>query len=193
CVTSRTFLLYSLAEVGEFTEGQAQGEEGVRIAEAAENLPSLIFAYTGVGRLFLRQGDVHKAVPVLERALSLCETGKTSPFFILTLASLGYAYALAGRMAEALPLLAQALEEADRSGFIYSYALWLAWLSEAYLLADRREDALALAQLALERSRAHKERGHQAHALRLLGESAAQHRPLDVAHAEAYYHQALAL
>src|SRR5262249_27787187 len=66
-------------------------------------------------------------------------------------------------------------------------------LSEASLLAGRKENALELAQRALERSRAHKERGHQAHALRLLGEIAAQHRPLDVAHAEAYYHQALTL
>jgi tetratricopeptide (TPR) repeat protein len=94
---------------------------------------------------------------------------------------------------EALPLLAQALEEADRSGFMLNHALYVAWLSEASLLADRKEDALALAQRALERSRAHKERGHQAHALRLLGEIAAQRQPPDITQAEAHYQQALAL
>jgi tetratricopeptide (TPR) repeat protein len=106
----------------------------------------------------------------LERGLRLSEPGQISTFLILTAASLGYAYALSGCVTEALPLLAQALEEADRSGFMLNHALYVAWLSEASLLADRKEDALALAQRALERSRAHKERGHQAHALRLLGE-----------------------
>ena len=111
-------MLWSLAEVGAFTEGVARGEEGVRIAEATEHLSNLIIAYMGVGRLFLRQGDVHKAVPVLEQGLRLCEIGYTSTFFILIAASLGYAYALSGRVAEALPLLEQALEEAERSGFL---------------------------------------------------------------------------
>jgi class 3 adenylate cyclase/tetratricopeptide (TPR) repeat protein len=54
--TFRAFLLGSLAEVGKFTEGETRGEEGVRIAEAAENLTSLIIAYWGVGRLCLCKG-----------------------------------------------------------------------------------------------------------------------------------------
>jgi tetratricopeptide (TPR) repeat protein len=192
-VTSRSFLLCSLAEVGAFTEGETRGAEGVRIAEAAEHLSSLIIAYWGVGRLSLCKGDFHKAIPVLERGLRLCEIENVPTGFILTAAPLGYTYALSGRVAEALPLLAQVLEESHRSGFMYSYALWVTWLSEASLLADRREDALALAQQALERSRAHKERGHQAHALRLLGEIAAQRQPPDVPQAEAHYQQALVL
>jgi tetratricopeptide (TPR) repeat protein len=96
-------------------------------------------------------------------------------------------------VAEALPLLQQVLEEADRSGFLYSYALWVTWLSEAYLLADRREDALVLAQRALNRSRAQKERGHEAHALRLLGDIAAHRDPSDTASVETHYQQALTL
>jgi tetratricopeptide (TPR) repeat protein len=192
-VTPRAFLLRSLAEVGTFTEGETRGEEGVRIAEAAEHLTSLIVVYWGMGHLYLRKGDFHKAIPVLERGRSLCDIGQISTYFILIAAPLGYAYALSWRVAEALPLLEQVLEEAERSGFMYSYALWVAWLSEAYLLADRQEDALALAQRALARAREHKERGHEAHALRLLGEIAAQRQPSDVPQAESHYRQALAL
>jgi hypothetical protein len=48
------------------------------------------------------------------------------------------------------------------------------------------ERALALA-------REHKERGHEAWALRLLGEIAARHDPPQVGAAEAYYQQAHAL
>jgi class 3 adenylate cyclase/tetratricopeptide (TPR) repeat protein len=192
-VTSHTFLLWSLAEVGEFTEGETRGEAGLRIAEAAEHLSSLIIACMGMGRLFLRKGDFHKAVPMLERGLRLCEIGNISTYFILIAAPLGYAYALSGRVAEALPLLEWVLEEANRSGFLYDHALYVAWLSEAYLLADHQEDALALAQRALDRSHEQQERGHEAYALRLLGEIATRRHPPDVIHAEAHYQQALAL
>ena len=44
------------------------------------------------------------------------------------------------------------------------------WLSEAYLLAGREADARAAAQRALGLARQHKERGHEAYTLRLLGE-----------------------
>jgi len=81
----------------------------------------------------------------------------------------------------------QVLEEADHSGFRYDQALYITWLSEAYLLAGRKEDAVALALRTLERSRTQKERGHQAYALRLLGEIAIQRHPPDVTHAETYY------
>src|ERR1044071_7986077 len=66
-------------------------------------------------------------------------------------------------------------------------------LSEAYLLAGREADARTAAQRALGRTRQHKERGHEAHTLRLLGEIAAREDPADIAKAEDHYRQALAL
>jgi tetratricopeptide (TPR) repeat protein len=67
------------------------------------------------------------------------------------------------------------------------------WLSEAYLLAGREADARAAAQRALALARQHKERGHEAYTLRLLGEIAAREDPLDIGKAENHYRQALAL
>ena len=61
------------------------------------------------------------------------------------------------------------------------------------MLAGRLEEAQALAERALALARAHQERGHQAYALRLLGEIAARREPLESALAEAHYRQALAL
>ena len=52
---------------------------------------------------------------------------------------------------------------------------------------------MALAEHALALARAHGERGHQANALRLLGEIAAQREPPERDQAEAHYRQALAL
>jgi tetratricopeptide (TPR) repeat protein len=53
--------------------------------------------------------------------------------------------------------------------------------------------AVQLAGRALDLARAHKERGHEAWALRLLGEIAAHQDPPAATQAEAHYHQALAL
>src|SRR5262249_26780759 len=63
----------------------------------------------------------------------------------------------------------------------------------AYLLASRLNEAGTQAQRALEFSRAHQERGHEAYALRLLGEVVVRRTPPEMEKAEAYYHQALAL
>jgi len=71
--------------------------------------------------------------------------------------------------------------------------LLLAALSEAYLLAGRLEEAGDRAGRALDLARARKERGNQAHALRLLGDITAHGDPPQVEPAEDYYHQALTL
>jgi len=192
-VFSRTWLAWCLAEVGAFTEGIVRAEEGVRVAEAVDHPYSRISAYVGVGYLYLRQGHLSQAIPVLERGLGLSQAAHI-PFWFPRVASLlGAAYALSGRVAEALPLLEQAMEQSAAMRAMVYQALWMAHLSEVYLLAGRRDEAMPLAQRALEIARTHKERGHQAWALRLLGEVAAQRNPPDAEQAQAHYHQALVL
>ena len=61
------------------------------------------------------------------------------------------------------------------------------------MLAGRLEEAHTLAEQALALAREHQERGHQAYALRLLGDIAAQRAPRTSTQAAAYYRQALAL
>lgn len=61
------------------------------------------------------------------------------------------------------------------------------------MLAGRLEEAHAFAEHTLELTRKHKECGHEAYALRLLGEIVAHRDPPDAALAEAHYQQALAL
>ena len=72
-VTSRAFLAWCHAELGVFAEGHALGEEGLRIAEAVAHPASLMMASWGIGLLSLRQGDLRRALPLLERAVSLCQ------------------------------------------------------------------------------------------------------------------------
>jgi tetratricopeptide (TPR) repeat protein len=66
-------------------------------------------------------------------------------------------------------------------------------MGEGYVLAGRLEEATQLGQQALELTRAQKQRGYQAYALRLLGDIAAHRTPPQVEAAERHYHQALAL
>jgi tetratricopeptide (TPR) repeat protein len=192
-VLSRSFLVVSFAECGDFAEGMASAAEGVRIAEAADHPYSRVLAYWAVGFRAVRQGDLHQAIPVLERALNLTQVVHIRLGFPWIAAPLGAAYTLAGRTAEALPLLEQAVEQAMAMRLLVDHALRVAWLSEAYLLAARLDEACTQAQHALEFSRTHKERGHEAYALRLFGEIAMHGDPQEMKQAATHYRQALAL
>jgi tetratricopeptide (TPR) repeat protein len=192
-VLSRSHLAWNLTESGAFAEGRAPAEEGVRIAEAVDHPYSRVMAYWAVGFRYLRQGELPQAIPVLERALNLAQVTRIRVSVSWVAAPLGAAYALAGRATEALPLLEQAVEQAMAMRLMIDQALRIVWLGEAYLLAGRLDEAYAQAQRAFEFSRAHKERGHEAYALRLLGELHARHDPPEVEAAATHYRQALTL
>lgn len=191
-VFSRGFLAWSLAELGQFADGIACGEDGARIAEAVTHPYSQIVAYWAVGDLYIRKGDPDKAIRSLERGLILCQATDIRLLFPMVASSLGAAYALSGRLAEAVPLCEQAVE-AGVSMKIMFFPLWVGWLAAAYLLAGRIGDAAGAADRALDLSRARKERGCAAWALRLFGEIHSRRDPLQVEDAEAPYRQAMAL
>ena len=192
-VLSRAWLLYCLVELGAFPEAMAIGEEGKHVAEAVDNPFSLVGAYYGIGFLALRRGVLPTAIAVLERGLGVCQARHVVLLFPWVAAALGMAYAWSGRVTEAIPLLEQAVMQAVTMHVIPGQALWIAELGEAYLLADRLDEAITQAQRALHLSRTHQEQGHEAWALRLLGEIHAHQEPAAAEQAEAHYQQALAL
>ncbi len=192
-VLSRSHLVRAQAELGEFEEGLAQAEEALRIAETAGHPYDLIVACIAVNDVWLRRGDVPRAIPPLERALALRHSANLPVWFPTIASNLGLAYALAGRVAEAVPLLEQAVEQAVAMRIMYNHAFRLAGLGEAYLLAGRTDSAAEVAGRALTLARQHRERGHEAWVLRLLGEIASHRDPIDAAAAEEHYRQALAL
>jgi tetratricopeptide (TPR) repeat protein len=85
------------------------------------------------------------------------------------------------------------MEQATATARVDFQALCRLSLGEAYVLAGRLEEAYALAERTLALVRERQERGHQAHALRLLGDIAARREPPEVEQAEVHYRQALAL
>jgi len=192
-VQSHARLAWCHAELGTFADGKALVEEGLRIAEAVDHPGSLLFASWGIGLLALRRGNLPRALPRLEHAMGICQDADLPIYFPRLAAALGEAYTLSGRIADAVPLLAQALEHTMATDMIGLQVLCRLPLGEAQLRAGRLEEAQALSEQALALARTHQERGHQAYALRLLGDIAAHRDPPEVEPAEAYYRQALAL
>jgi tetratricopeptide (TPR) repeat protein len=192
-VHSRAWLAWCHAELGTFTKGKALGDEGLRIAEAVAHPASLMIASWGIGLLALRQGDLPRALPLLERAVGICQDADLPFYFPWMAWALGAAYTLAERVADAVSLLTQAIEQAAvlEAGW-YQVPCHLS-LGEAQLLAGRLEEAHALTERTLALARQHQERGHQTYALRLLGKIAARREPPECDQAEDYYCQALAL
>jgi tetratricopeptide (TPR) repeat protein len=192
-VLSRTQLALCHAELGTFAEGRALGDAGLRIAEAVAHPGSLMFAYYGVGLLSLRQGDLPAALSRLEQAMGIWQDADLPMYFPRMAAALGAAYVLMGRITHAVSLLTEALRQSVVMARAQFETLCSLSLGEAHLLAGRLEEAHALAERTLALTREHGERGHQAYALRLLGEIAARREPPEVEQAAAHYHQALAL
>jgi len=187
---TRGYLAMSLAEVGQFAEGRAYGEEAARIAEAANHPYSQIWAKSWLGYLYLRSGE--PKIETLQHALALCEETGTRIGFPYAASYLGSAYVQAGRLDEALPLLEQAVNAAATIK-LWGEALRVSLLSEAYLYAGRTPDALEAAERALTLSRGHKERGHEAWTLKLLGDIHWSYDTPKFETALAFYSQAIAL
>jgi predicted ATPase len=181
------------AELGAFAEGRACGEAGLRIAEEVAQPASLMRAYWGLGVLALRQGDLHRALSLLGRAMDICQEVDLVFYFPLFAGPLGAAYTLAGRVADAMPLLTQALEQLLAMGLTVFRAFCSLSLGEAQMLAGRLEEAHALAERTLTFAHAHGERGHQAYTWRLLGEIAVRRESPESDQAGDYYRQALVL
>jgi transcriptional regulator with AAA-type ATPase domain/tetratricopeptide (TPR) repeat protein len=171
-VHSRFCLVVCLAELGEFADGIVRGQESIRIAESIEHPLNLTVAVSGLGRLYLRQGDLERAIPILERGVELSRTWNLGIWFPPVASALGAAYAATGRLADALPLLNESVERAVAMRFLSAQSPALTALGEAHVLAGRPADALAPAQRALTLAEQNGERGHEAWALRLLGEIA---------------------
>jgi class 3 adenylate cyclase/tetratricopeptide (TPR) repeat protein len=192
-VSARAYLAVCHAELGRFAEGRTFGDEGLRIAEAATHPVSLIFACGGTGMLALRQGDLSRALPRLERAVGLCQDADLPVYFPWVAGALGAAYTLAGRIADAVPLLTQALEQTTTMETIGFQTLCRLFLGEAYLRVGHLKEARALVERTLALARAYRERGHQAYILRLLSDIAMHLDPPEIELAEDDYRQALAL
>jgi DNA-binding NtrC family response regulator/tetratricopeptide (TPR) repeat protein len=192
-VVSRAFLARALAERGLFEQGGAPGHEAVQIAEALEHPVSLVLACVWLAYVDSLRGELGQAVPRLERAVALCREWNLVLYSPIAAAFLGHVYAWSGRIAEGVSLLEEALSVYESAGIGYLHSISVVHLGEACLLAGRLPDARACADRGVTLARERGERGHEAWALRLLGEVASHPDRFDMATAEGHYRAAMAL
>ena len=196
-VLSRQLLAWVLADLGEFAQALAAGEEGLRIAQTAGHPYSEVWARCGLGYAHVRHGDFAAAVRVLEPGLALCRGMEFRFALPYVAASLGSAYLWFGRAADALPLLEEAVEAATAMQILGLRSLFITFLAEAYLVLGRIAEAREQAEQAVALARAHQERSWEAWSLKLLGDVHA-HEPTESEQGGAEqagdtYRQALAL
>jgi class 3 adenylate cyclase/tetratricopeptide (TPR) repeat protein len=192
-VLSRVWLALCLAERGEFDEGLALGEEALRIAEIGDPGFSFVLGCAGLGNVCVAKGDFDRAVAVLERGVSREASEPRTGAWPFVASALGSAYTHAGRLVEALPLLEASVERAAAMKLKANQSIRLVRLAEAHVRAGRPESAFPLAAQALDLAQEHRERGHEAHALRLLASIEIERKAPALDRAEEGYRKALGL
>src|SRR4030095_9654735 len=105
------------------------------IAETVAHPSSLMWASYGIGLLFLCQGDLPKALPLLARAMDICQEANLLLFVPRVAAALGAAHILSGRVADAVALLTPAIEQTKATDMAGFRVLCSLPLGEAHLLA----------------------------------------------------------
>jgi class 3 adenylate cyclase/tetratricopeptide (TPR) repeat protein len=190
---TRVFLMLCLAEVGEFGEAVAYGEESLRIAQAIDHPFNLCAAQSALGRVHVHHGDFAKAAPLLEKALEICKSANIPLLFPFAASPLGASYLGLARVKEALPLLEQAVEHATAMRRMVESSQWIYWLSRAFLLDGALDRAAEVAERALEVALTYKERGHQAWTHQLIGDICVDRGAPAFERAESHYRQCMAL
>jgi len=187
-VGSRNFLSRVLAEQGELATARDHADEGLRIAEAAQQELSVVVASDGLGYVYIVKGEFSTAISILERGLHLAERLQIHGWSNSLMCRLGYAYALTGRGTEGIALMVASLDRiaTTRGG----HAKATTWLAEGYLLSGQIDDALRLASEALDLARRLGERGYEVMALHRLAEVVGRRDPPDVETAIGRYREA---
>ena len=187
---ARSWLAWSLAELGEFDEAIALGEEAVEIATAGDHAPSRLQALFGCGILYTTQGRLDRAIPALEQGLVLARL-ESNPFYApFLMGPLSAAYLLAGRADTAATMLEQSIERSASMRLAATEALNLTWLGHALFLVGRRGPPLEHARRALAIAGERGERGQLAYVQRLLAVIAAEGEKPDVPAVDAAFREA---
>jgi class 3 adenylate cyclase/tetratricopeptide (TPR) repeat protein len=174
-IHSRTCLVWALAECGDFAEGVRVSDHALAIADSMADPLNTVVACSGLGVLRWRRGEWAEAISVLERAMRLIRDANIALWLPRVGSSLGSVYAAIGRVDEALALLREAVDQSTAMHLVSGRSMLLVALGEASLLAGCPTEADELGTRALALAQAHGERGHEAWALRLRGETALRH------------------
>jgi len=165
----------------------------MRAADAAGHVYGQTIARTLAGLVWLRRGHLDRARELLQPSLDACREKHLDVWRPIPSSLLGLTLALRGHVDSALPLLEDGVHLSEVLGINAYLALWTLHKAEGLLAAGEPARAGEAARHALDLAIAHKERGHQAWAWRLLGEVASREGGASLAQAEEHYRQALGI
>jgi len=192
-VAAAAWLAFGLAELGDFDAAQTWADRARDLAGTCEHPYASAIAWTMAGLVAGARGDLGNATYGAARGLELCREANLAVWQPIACAVLGHSLALSGRADDGVSLLEDAVRQSERLG-VYAYlARWNVALGEGRLAAGDTTGALASAEYARELAHSHGERGHEAYALRLLGDVAASRTPSDIDTALSHYTDALTL
>ncbi len=192
-VGALSWLAHSLARLGEFTEAIAVATEARSVADSGDSVFSRTVAYNQLAWIHMMRRELEAATPLFERGLELARGAEVRVTLPSLATGLGYARLLTGRPDDGLALLEEVASGLDAQPRQLLLTIRLAWLGEGYLLAGQPERAQEQAGRGLELAQQNKERGNEAQALWLLGETFSRRELPDVEQAERRYREALAL
>jgi class 3 adenylate cyclase/tetratricopeptide (TPR) repeat protein len=192
-VTSSGWLAFTLAELGDFHAADACVDQAMRVADGAGHVYGQTIARTLAGLVWLRRGHLERALGLLQPSLEVCREKHLDVWRPIPSSLLGLGLALSGRLPEAVPLLEDGVHLSEVLGVNAYLALWTLHWAEGLLAARESERARGMARHALDLAVAHKERGHQAWAWRLLGDIASQGEAPALAEADQHYRQSLGI
>jgi DNA-binding SARP family transcriptional activator len=190
----RMWLALNRSVLGEFAGAAEDCEEFHRVlGDPAAAIQSRLIAGACLGSLWLGQGDLERALPLLEATAVLHRQSGITTMLPRVSSSLASAYVLSGRAPEAILLLEAVIERSQPASLFFLFEEIQCRLAEAYLAVGRLADAEGLLGEALGRAREGRAPGAEAEILRALGELASMKAGPDLQGAAACSTAAIAL
>ena len=134
-VIARSWLVWALAERGEFEQGHVHAREALRIAEELNHPFNLAHIYYDLGYFHEIRGDIGEAVVALEQAYALVEEWSLNYLSPFIMGFLGHVYALSGRQDQSIDFLRRAQSAYEAIGLGLFRSLVGIQYGEALLLA----------------------------------------------------------
>lgn len=192
-VIARSWLVWSMAECGNFASAEVRGQEALAIAKAIGHPFNIAHIYYDLGYYHEIKGEIARGVDALTKAVDLIETWDLTYLSPFVKGFQGHVLALAGRIDEGVARLEEAEILYEQIGLGLFRSLVSLQLGEAYLIAGRPKDAMTTTRQALILARKRNERGHEAYGLRILGDVMAHREVADRRAALVNYQGAKAL
>lgn len=173
-VTFRVWLIWSLARLGRFDEALAAS---VRMRELADefDLPlGKMLTLLSEGYALAHAGSLPEAEASLRASLALCRRWELSAWSNSITSCLGHVLARSGQFTEAFDMIGEAVVRRRKIGVLVNIAQELAWLSDAHRRAGEHQLAAEIADEAIVVARQQQERGNEALASFMRGESLRQ-------------------